>query len=124
MKNYVRSLILKTQFDSSNNSDLIQKLQLLFEQEWVNIVNYPNIYDRDNDDGTFEPLSIENFEVVDLTDDELIIITHGDGQNPHRLTISELGGKLTVIGFKRLSNDYDYTPEELTHSQIINKINY
>ena len=46
--------------------------------------------------GFYEPLDMENFEWLSITDNELVIACGGDWQKPKTLTIKLINGKLTV----------------------------
>lgn len=66
-----------------------------------NVVNWPQIsmkdFPEDPEEEAFdEPLDMENFEWLSITDDELIVACGGDWQEPLTLTIKLINGKLTV----------------------------
>jgi hypothetical protein len=61
-----------------------------------NVVNWPIVKIEDEDFQEEEPLDMENFEWLSITDDELVICCGGDWQEPQTLTIKVVNGKLTV----------------------------
>ena len=64
-----------------------------------NVVNWPEVKlpDLEGEDETFyEPLDMENFEYISVTEDELVICCGGDWIEPLTLTINLINGKLTV----------------------------
>ena len=66
-----------------------------------NVVNWPIVKMKDfsddpEDEFEEEPLDMENFEWLSITDDEIVIACGGDWQEPQTLTIKIVNGKLTV----------------------------
>lgn len=65
-----------------------------------NVVNWPQVElppFEEGDKPELEPLDMENFEWLSVTDDEVVICCGGDWQEPLTLTIRLINGKLTVI---------------------------
>lgn len=61
-------------------------------------MNWPQVKLPDLDGEVFdEPLDMENFEYISITDDELVICCGGDWQEHLTLTIKLINGKLTVV---------------------------
>lgn len=52
---------------------------------------------EEGDEPELEPLDMENFEWLSITDDELVVACGGDWQEPLTLTIKLINGKLTVV---------------------------
>lgn len=67
-----------------------------------NVVNWPQISMKDfaddpEEESFDEPLDMENFEWLSITDDEIVVACGGDWQEPLTLTIKLINGKLTVV---------------------------
>lgn len=67
-----------------------------------NVVNWPQISMKDfaddpDEEAVEEPLDMENFEWLSITDDTLVVACGGDWQEPLTLTIKIINGKLTVV---------------------------
>ena len=58
------------------------------------IITLPDPYEEDNIE---EPLDMENFEWLSLTDNEIQIACGGDWQEPYTLVIQLINGRLTVV---------------------------
>jgi len=86
IKSYFKDKLTKVEF-----SDLPYELI-------EDVTNWPNVKIEDEgDDEVFEePLDLENFEWVSISDDEFVIACGGDWQEPQTLTIKLINGKLTV----------------------------
>lgn len=80
IKDYLRKLI----------EDGVDFWDLPYE---LDIENWPDV----DCDGDQEPLDLENFEWLSITDDELVIACGGDWQEPLILTIKIVNSKLTVV---------------------------
>lgn len=62
------------------------------------VVNWPQVpEDPEDTHSPLEPLDMENFSWLSVTDDELVIACGGDWQEPFILTIKIVDGKLTVV---------------------------
>lgn len=86
-----------------------------------NVVNWPQISmsdfsDDPEDQGIEEPLDMENFEWLSITDDELVVACGGDWQEPLTLTMRIVDGKLTVINYV---SGYE---EGLSQEEVLNLI--
>lgn len=78
-----------------------------------NVVNWPQVKlppFEEGDEPDLEPLDMENFEWISITDDELVIACGGDWQEPLTLTIKLINGKLTVV--KTESNEWQEGMDE------------
>lgn len=63
-----------------------------------NVVNWPIVRLEDEaGHSELEPLDMENFEWLSITDDEMKVVCGGDWQEPQILTIRLVNGRLTVI---------------------------
>jgi len=67
-----------------------------------NVVNWPQVSLKDfsddpDEEAIDEPLDMENFEWLSVTDDELIVACGGDWQEPLTLTMRIVDGKITVV---------------------------
>lgn len=64
------------------------------------VINWPDILESDNDDAehaVYEPLGLDYYSVVKLTDDEICISTHGHFQNPLTLTLRKYNDTLLIV---------------------------
>ena len=61
-----------------------------------NVVNWPIVRLEWEGEVDEEPLDMENFEWLSITDDEIVVACGGDWQEPQTLTIKIVNGKLTV----------------------------
>lgn len=75
----------------------------------LNASNWPN----DEDD---EPIDLENHEILEITDDYLILIAGGDWQQPCKMKIQLVDGDLQVT---ESTQDFEWQ-DGLTNEQIIN----
>lgn len=74
-----------------------------------NCINWPNAIppaDLDLDeDWIDEPQDLENYEILSITDDKIIICCGGDWQEPMTIEIESFNGVLTVTSAE--ATDYD-----------------
>lgn len=77
----------------------------------LNPSNWPN----DEDD---EPIDLENHEILEITDDYLILIAGGDWQQPCKMKIQLVDGDLQVT---ESTQDFEWQ-DGLTNEQIINSL--
>jgi len=74
----------------------ITSLILLSTSKWPVI---HNVDDEDNNKVNNEPLQTDNFKIIDISDNSIIINSHGNWQNPHNVNIQFKYDKLFVKGF-------------------------
>jgi hypothetical protein len=99
----------------------------IFGEEYV--VNWPKIkippvdFNDINPELNFEfgddeePLDMENFEWLSVTDDELVVACGGDWQEPLKVTMKLIKGKLTVTKTEKVTDWQDgMSQEELTNA--------
>ena len=64
-------------------------------------------FDGNPDNIEIEPLDLENWEIVKLEDDEVIVNAGGDWQEPHSVSIKLINGELKVRLIGRVTNYID-----------------
>ena len=82
-----------------NTSSLVSELGYIISdisKKW------PEIKEEYEDEiHDFEPLDCENFEIISVTDDTIVMCAGGDWQLPHKVTISLVDDELTVTACKK-----------------------
>lgn len=104
----------------ANNPNRFHELayELFGEDKVVNwpIVTLPR-YEGDDGEEDREPLDMENFEWISVTNTELVIACGGDWQEPYTLTIRLVNGRLTVV------NSEPGYPEGMDYEEFLRLIN-
>jgi hypothetical protein len=75
----------------------------------INRELYP---EYDDEDDLKEPQDMENFEWLSVTDEELVIACGGDWQEPLKITMKIVNGKLTVTKTEKVADWVDGMSQE------------
>lgn len=82
-----------------------------------NVKKWPQVLEDPDDKASKEPLDMENFEWISISDDELVISCGGDWQEPLTLTIKLINGQLTV------TDKEDGFEDGMSEEEFINSLN-
>lgn len=88
------------------------------EMHNLNVENWPNAVTsfEDSEDDP-DPLDLENFGFMEISDDKIIMWAGGDWQEPRKFTIELVDGKPTVTSDSDLGDNY----EEMDYQSAIDK---
>lgn len=100
---------VKTFSDFESKSKFIEKLRdALYDTKHIStpingwnfidsVQDWPDITYEEEGETVVEPLDTENFEIIEIKDDQLVFIAGGDWQDPHAVTVKLVKDKLTAV---------------------------